>query len=324
MKYGLLGVALLAVTGVAQAENYRIVQSPSQKLDVWIDNVNGSRTESWCRREVSLRIVASGSANVAVLDAFLPRVGALMAHQCSRLHQLNWSLVDGENRPIAQGRAAKNKKWAPAMTPTPAQSAAPAWLPPTGKAEALSPAADRTPWQEFTLLGGCRLRTFWQNNAHAPALFIPAGEADNCEKDGWLSGRTAMTQSVNGEETQRDVTFVHGFPVVGLNAAADPKALFITAVNNERMVIGNESAQQSWMILPYVAGLNGWQMTGTLAIEISRELINDPARLQARVDAVRRVWTPWLTPDVRLNVVLIDGLHPLQRDPAASAWRAAN
>lgn len=329
MKHWILGAAILAATGVAQAENYRIVQSPAQKLDVWIDNIKGNTAQSWCANEVALRIVANGNKNVKVLDNFLPRVGALMGHQCSRLQQLNWTLVDGNNGRIAEGSAAKNKKWAVKVTPatvaaTAEKPAAPAWLPPEEKAEKLSPVADRTPWQEFTLQGGCRLRTFWQDNATAPALFIPAVESGSCEKGGWLSGRTVITQSANGEEKQTTVTFVHGFPVLGLNAAADPNKLLITAVNNQRMVVSNENAQQSWMILPYVANQNGWQMTGTLAIEISRELANDSARLQARVDAARSVWAPWLAPDIKLKVVLVDGLHPLLRDPAASAWRAAN
>ncbi|CAD6081498.1 hypothetical protein [Escherichia coli] len=327
MKHWILGAAIFVATGVAQAENYRIVQSPSQKLDVWIDNIKGNTALSWCANEVALRIVANGNKNVKILDNFLPRVGTLMEHQCSRLQQLNWTLVDPNNGYIAQGSAGKNKKWAVKVAlaaPFAAEkkNVAPAWLPPKEKAEKLSPAADRTPWQEFTLQGGCRLRTFWQENA--AALFIPAVESGSCEKGGWLSGRTVITQSVNGKEKQSTVTFVHGFPVVGLNAAADPNKLLITAVNNQRMVVSNENAQQSWMILPYVAGQNGWQMTGTLAIEMSRELANDPSRLQARIEAARSVWTPWLEPDIKLNVVLIDGLHPLLRNPAAGAWRAAN
>lgn len=39
MKYGLLGLAALLLSTQAYAENYRIVQSPAQKLDVWIDDV---------------------------------------------------------------------------------------------------------------------------------------------------------------------------------------------------------------------------------------------------------------------------------------------
>lgn len=85
MKHWILGAALFVATGVAQAENYRIVQSPSQKLDVWIDNIKGNTAQSWCANEVALRIVANGNKNVKILDNFLPRVGALMEHQCSRL-----------------------------------------------------------------------------------------------------------------------------------------------------------------------------------------------------------------------------------------------
>lgn len=38
MKLWLSGLALLTVATTAQAENFRIVQSPAQKLDIWIDN----------------------------------------------------------------------------------------------------------------------------------------------------------------------------------------------------------------------------------------------------------------------------------------------
>ena len=46
MKYGLLGLAALLLSTHAYAENYRIVQSPAQKLDVWIDNVKTKRLSS--------------------------------------------------------------------------------------------------------------------------------------------------------------------------------------------------------------------------------------------------------------------------------------
>lgn len=328
MKLWLMGAALLAATGVAQAENYRIVQSPSQKLDVWIDNIKGNTPQNWCANDLALRIVANGKKNVKVLDSFMPRVGAVLEYQCSRLQQVNWTLVDASNNTLAHGTATKNKKWAVNVAADDAavattEPAAPALLPPSESADALSVAADRTPWQEFTLMDGCRLRTFWQDNAKAPSLFIPAGKSESCEKGGWLNGRYAVTQVSNGAEKENSVTFVHGFPVTGLNQNAEPNALLITAVNNQRMVLSNEKASQSWMILPYVASQNGWQMDGTLAIEISRELASDADRLKAHVDAIRKVWAPWLAPDIKLNVVLIDGLHPLLRNPAASAYRAA-
>lgn len=60
MKYGLLGLAALLLSTHAYAENYRIVQSPAQKLDVWIDDVKNNQLSSWCNSTINLRIVTLG------------------------------------------------------------------------------------------------------------------------------------------------------------------------------------------------------------------------------------------------------------------------
>lgn len=60
MKLWLSGLALLTVATTAQAENFRIVQSPAQKLDIWIDNIKDNTPQSWCKADVALRIVANG------------------------------------------------------------------------------------------------------------------------------------------------------------------------------------------------------------------------------------------------------------------------
>ena len=65
-------------------------------------------------------------------------------------------------------------------------------------------------------------------------------------------------------------------------------------------------------------------MDGTLAVEISREQAADPAQVQAKVEAARKAWAPWLPAQAHLSVVLIDGLLPRLSNPAARAWRAAN
>ena len=331
MKLRLTIMALLfTAAGAAQAGNFRIVQSPSQKLDVWIDNVKGNTAQDWCDSELSLRIVTGASKSPKVLNNFLPRVGALLEHQCTRLKQMNWSLVDSSSSQIAHGTAAKRDKWAvkvaadqPAAAAS--QAAAPVGLlAPETNIEARSPLADRTPWQEFTLMDGCRLRTFWQESGGAPALFIPAGSSGDCEKGGWLSGKTTLTRQLGGEDKHTGVTFVHGFPVTGLADTADANKLLITAVNNQRMVLGAESAGQSWMILPYDKAQSIWTMDGTLAVEISREQAADPALVQEKVEAARKAWAPWLPAQAHPDVVLIDGLLPRLSNPAARAWRAAN
>jgi hypothetical protein len=112
MKLWLSGLALLAVTSTAQAENFRIVQSPAQKLDIWIDNIKDNTPQSWCKPEVALRIVANGKKDVSVLENFVPRLGSLLEHQCSKVNKLSWTLNDPAGTTLAQGTAGKAQDWA--------------------------------------------------------------------------------------------------------------------------------------------------------------------------------------------------------------------
>ena len=298
MKVWLSGLALLLASSSVWAGNYRIEQSPSQKLDVWIDNISDNTPQSWCNADLPLRIVANGEKDPSILNTFMPRLGALLESQCAKLQLVNWRLDDPQGSVLANG---------PALNANASE-----------RAQDLSPLADRTPWLEFTLKDGCHLRTFWQGDANTSALFIPNGK---CEKGGWLNGRSEMVQSgVNGDKRLM-MTFVHGFPVSGLSSTVNADTLLITSVNNERMVVSNEQAPQSWMILPYSQEINGWKSNGTVAVEVSRELALDEARLQTRLNAVRKVWSEWLEPGTPLTLLLIDNLHPQLRDPAAGSWR---
>lgn len=328
MKLWLSGLALLAVASTAQAENFRIVQSPAQKLDIWIDNIKDNTPQSWCKSEIALRIVANGNKDVSVLENFVPRLGSLLEHQCSKVNKLSWALNDPAGTTLAQGTADKAQEWklvvkqqqtAPAATQTSG-----ALLPPDQNAETNTVAADRTPWQEFTLQDGCHLRTFWEGGSSAPALFIPDSDTTRCGNGSWLSGHTVISQARSGGQKEIAVTYIHGFPVMGLNQSVDPEHALITSVNKERMVFSTPNSDQSWMILPYDSALNGWKSNGTVAVEISRETASDDAKLQARIAAVKKVWSAWVTPGTTLNIVLIDTLRPQLRDPAVGAWRAAN
>ncbi|MCM7449306.1 MULTISPECIES: hypothetical protein [Enterobacter cloacae complex] len=328
MKLWLSGLALLAVASTAQAENFRIVQSPAQKLDIWIDNIKDNTPQSWCKSEIALRIVANGNKDVSVLENFVPRLGSLLEHQCSKVNKLSWALNDPAGTTLAQGTADKAQEWklvvkqqqtAPAATQTSG-----ALLPSDQNSEINTVAADRTPWQEFTLQDGCHLRTFWEGGSSAPALFIPDSDTTRCGNGSWLSGHTVISQTRSGGQKEIAVTYIHGFPVMGLNQSVDPEHALITSVNKERMVFSTPNSDQSWMILPYDSALNGWKSNGTVAVEISRETASDDAKLQARIAAVKKVWSAWVTPGTTLNIVLIDTLRPQLRDPAVGAWRAAN
>ena len=328
MKLWLSGLALLAATSTAQAENFRIVQSPAQKLDIWIDNIKDNTPQSWCKSEIALRIVANGNKDVSVLENFVPRLGSLLEHQCSKVNKLSWALNDPAGTTLAQGTADKAQEWKLVVkqqqtAPTATQTSG-ALLPPDQNAETNTVAADRTPWQEFTLQDGCHLRTFWEGGSSAPALFIPDSDTTRCGNGSWLSGHTVISQTRSGGQKEIAVTYIHGFPVMGLNQSVDPEHALITSVNKERMVFSTPNSDQSWMILPYDSALNGWKSNGTVAVEISRETASDDAKLQARIAAVKKVWSAWVTPGTTLNIVLIDTLRPQLRDPAVGAWRAAN
>lgn len=314
MKLWLSGVALLLASTTVLAGNYRIVQSPSQKLDVWIDNIKNNSPQSWCDADLPLRIVANGDKTPSVLNTFMPRLGTLLESQCDKIERVNWRMEDDQGTTLAYGTATRSGDWAVTIAPVVAGVANTA-----ERAEEMSPPADRTPWQEFTLQDGCHLRTFWQGDATASALFIPDGK---CEKGGWLNGRSEIVQSGKNGETRLEMTFVHGFPVSGLNASANADGLLITGLNNERMVVSTEHAPQSWMILPYKPELNGWQASGTIAVEVPREMALDEPRLQTRLNEVRKVWAGWLEPDTTITLLLIDSLRPQLRDPAVGAWRA--
>ncbi|STB68445.1 Uncharacterised protein [Citrobacter freundii] len=321
MKHWLMGVVIIAVSGIVQSENHRIEQLSSQRQCIWGDIFKGNDVQSFETRGVPPGFIKNDNNNVKVQGNILLRTTPLRGYRSPILCSLNNACERG----ITRCSGGKNKKWKVKAVPVEVleKLMTPECFPLEKEDHEISPVADRMPWQAFTLQGGCSLRTFWQDNIITPDLFIPVIDSGCCEKGGWLSGRTVITQSENGKEKKSTVAFIHGFLVVGLNETADLNKLLIISVNNERMVLGNERDRRSWMILPYVPDQNGWQITGTLAIEISREVADDPVNLQAKVDAARGVWTPWLPPDVKLNIVLIDRLQLLLRNPAASTWHPA-
>ncbi|QHM73905.1 hypothetical protein [Mixta intestinalis] len=310
MKYWLTGVLTLLMASSTWAQNYNIASSRTKNLDVWIDNVRGQDAQDWCARQVPLRIVLKGDKSPTVLNDFLPKVGALMVRDCSKLKTLNWQTEDALGRKLATGTAEKASGWRVKVV---AET-------PVIRPEALSPLADTTPWLQFSLLDGCYFRTWWREEDRTAALFIPETEELTCNADGWLSGQSQLVRLEHGEEKQQPVTFLDGFPVIGLVANSDKHALQITTVNNERMVLADERSPQSWMILPWSSSLNSWQATGAVAVQISPEEENDESALKARLSEVRKVWIGYLS-DAPLTLLLVDELHPQLKDPAAGAWR---
>ena len=323
MKYGLLGLAALLLSTHAYAENYRIVQSPAQKLDVWIDDVKNNQLSSWCDSTINLRIVTQGEKNAEALKDFLPRVAGLMATQCKPLQQLHWQLTDSQGSEIATGSAAKAQQWKTVVTP-PAPPSQPTAVATASDTLLHAAQADTSPWLQFSLLDGCHFRTWWQPAAQSSALFVPAKQGLVCGQDGWLSGHSSLTQIGKGVNTAIDITFLQGFPVAGLSNKSSNSELHITTVNSERMVLSNEKSPDSWLVLPFSNRFNGWQATRQVVVQMPASEAADQSALQARLQEVRKVWSPWIENAGSLSVLLVEQLHPELKDPAAAVYRTLN
>jgi len=326
MKYGLLGLAALVLSTQAYAENYRIVQSPAQKLDVWIDDVKNNQLSSWCNSTINLRIVTMGEKNPTVLKEFLPRVAGLMATQCKPLQQLHWQLTDPEGSEIATGSAARAQQWKTVVTPAAPQQQQQHPTTAAVPVDALRNAAqaDTSPWLQFSLLDGCHFRTWWQHPAQGSALFVPAKQGLVCGSDGWLSGQSRLTQQGNGASAAIGVTFLQGFPVTGLSNQSSTAELHITTVNSERMVLSNEKSPDSWLVLPFSNRFNGWQAVRQVVVQMPASEAADESAVQARLQEVRKVWSPWVSGDGTLSVQLVEKLHPELKNPAAAVYRTLN
>jgi len=184
--------------------------------------------------------------------------------------------------------------------------------------------ADTSPWLQFSLLDGCHFRTWWQHPAQGSALFVPAKQGLVCGSDGWLSGQSRLTQQGNGASAAIGVTFLQGFPVTGLSNQSSTAELHITTVNSERMVLSNEKSPDSWLVLPFSNRFNGWQAVRQVVVQMPASEAADESAVQARLQEVRKVWSPWVSGDGTLSVQLVEKLHPELKNPAAAVYRTLN
>lgn len=326
MKYWLSGALSLLIASSAWGQDYLVVSSPSQKLDIWIDNVKSTKSTDWCSRELSLRIVTKGSNDPQVLKEFLPRVASVLQRQCAKMAVIHWQMNDASGTSLAHGSAAKAQSWAVTVEPEmPAVAAAePVAEAAAVSAEDLSPPADTTPWVQFSLMDGCHFRTWFRGDSQTSALFVSAKGGVSCGSDGWLSGESEITRMGKGSSKSLRMTFLQGFPVSGLNRKALSGDVQITTVNNERMVLSDEKSPQSWMVVPFDPALNGWKTDGTLVVQIAENQAQDASEVRARLNEVRKVWAPYLADKSSLTIRLVEELHPQLKDPAAGSFRTIN
>jgi len=317
MKVWLPGLAALLLALNAQADDYRVVYSPSLSLEVYIDNVASNSPNDWCKETLPLRIVSGKSTDSSILISFLPRVGTLLANQCGTLDEIPWQMTNKEGSVLANGSAAKLQNWRPivindATASASADNAAPLDL---------SRPADSTPLQHFSLPAGCHFRTWWDDNS-GDGLFIPDNPQQHCSTDGWLEGPSDMTLMNGGKTRSLAVNFYQGYPIADLNISGPP--LEVVAVNNQRMIVTRPDADGSWLILPFDPQQHLWRFTGNLLVKMDKTAGQDSDAVKKRVETLRGVWSPQFMPQQKVTVLLIDTLHADLVDPAIGAWRNIN
>ncbi|MEZ3498728.1 hypothetical protein [Pantoea sp. KPR_PJ] len=317
MKLWLSGIATLLIAFGAQAEDYRVVYSPSLALEVFIDNVKSKAPDDWCKETLPLRIVSGKSTDSAVLTTFLPRVGTLLANQCGTLDVLPWQMTSKEGSVLASGSATKLQNWRPIVMADATASASAANAAPLDLSRPVSTA----PLQHFDLPGGCRFRTAW--DAEGPSLFIPDGAKAQCPHDGWLEGKSQLALANKGTTTPLTVSFLQGYPVANLTTAGAP--LEAISVSKERMILARTDAAESWLVLPFDETSHVWRFNGALLVKMDKNKAQqDPDAVKSRVETLRGLWGPQFMPQQKVNVLLIDTLHADLVDPAIGAWRNIN
>lgn len=317
MKLWLSGIATLLIAFSAQAEDYRVVYSPSLALEVFIDGVKSKAPDDWCKESLPLRIVSGKSTDSAVLTTFLPRVGTLLANQCGTLDELPWQMTNKEGGVLASGSASKLQNWRPIVMADATASASAANAAPLD----LSRPANSAPLQHFDLPGGCRFRTSW--DADGQSLFIPDVAQAQCPHDGWLEGKSALILASKGKNTPLPVTFYQGYPIANLQLSGN--SLQVVAANKERMIVTRADAADSWLVLPFDEASHVWRFNGALLVKMDKNTAQqDPDAVKSRVETLRGLWGPQFMPQQKVNVLLIDTLHADLVDPAIGAWRNIN
>lgn len=324
MKYWMPGFIALMAIPAAQAANYRLVYSPSQKLEVFIDDVKNSQPASWCGKTIPLRIVSAQSKDPAVLDDFLPRVGNLLAKQCAKASQLPWTLTDKRGEKLASGEASKARGWKPVHKQQAIEPVEPPAPVIPAAVAVTSPQADSAPVPKFDLPQGCHFRTYWSEEANGSALFIPSGDALRCGDDGWLNGSSSVTLQQDGKTASPALSFYQGYPLVKINVGEHP--LNVISANVQRLVLGaNPQAPGSFALLPFAPQLHAWSFNGEVIVEMPREEAADTAKVKQRIEQAQRAWQPLLaSPATPLNFKLVEKLADDRLDPASGSYLSVN
>jgi len=344
MKVWIWPLCLLGLSSAAWGQDYRIAWSPGTKQAAYLDDVKSPLASSWCAPALPLRVVSQKKFDAAALEDFLPAVGELMHKECRRLITLHWQAVDAKGQLQQKGTALSKNGWkvvadqaktpalapenaapTPAVLPSP-QAADTTPLSKNGwqvvadqeKTTALAPenaapapaalpspeTADTTPVSVFDTPDACHFRTYWGNASSAQ--FFPSGQKTlHCDAQKWLNGSAEA------------LLYVSGYPLLDLPADAQQKMMSVVSANNQRLILANAAASNSWLILPFDSAVRAWRFKGKMAI-LGQAGTDSPS-----LKTLSQQWGLTGT-SIPLNAVTVEKLHPEWRNPAADTLAKAD
>lgn len=316
MKYWIPGIIALMMMPAVHAENYRLVHSPTLKLEVFIDDVNNSKPESWCANSIPLRITSAQSTDTQILSDFLPRVGNLLEKQCPKVAELPWILADKQGNKIASGNARKNQKWKLVVQPPEATKSSGSTVP--AAVAVTSPLATTGKIASFALPQGCQFRTYWNDLARDSTIFIPSSDAFHCDTDGLLNGPGTLILPLDGAKQTYNVVFYQGYPL--LNITASDRPVRVVSVNAQRLILGDTDY---FLVLPFDPQLHAWAFQGEVIIEMAREQAADQVEVGQKVTLVHSTWRPLVTkPGMPFTFRLVETLAVERVDPGSGSYLA--
>jgi hypothetical protein len=314
MKYWIPGIIALMMIPAVHAENYRLVHAPTLKLEVFIDDVNNSKPESWCANRIPLRITSAQSNDAQVLSDFLPRVGSLLEKECPKVAELPWILADKQGNKIASGTARKNQMWQPVVQPSEANQSSGNTVP-TAVA-VTSPLATPDKIASFALPQGCQFRTYWNDLTNDSTIFIPSSNALLCDADGLLNGHGTISIPLDGASQTHKVLFYQGYPL--LNITTGDRPLRVVSANAQRLILGDSDY---FLVLPFDPQLHAWEFQGEVIIEMAREQAADQVEVGQKVMLVHRTWRPLVTKSgMPFTFRLVETLAVERVDPGSGSY----
>ncbi|MEX0631827.1 type VI secretion system-associated protein [Serratia ureilytica] len=235
---------------------------PSQKLEVFIDDVKNSNPASWCGKSIPLRIVSAQSQDPAVLNDFC-RASAICWKSSARKPATCPDDLDKRGGELASGEAASARGWKPVVKQeavesagNPAAAGDPRWrcrdLPACGHraGSAFQPA-------------GCHFRTFRRDEANGGAVHsrratLRCGETAGCRRGAVTTGRPSLSLTL---------WFLQGHSLAQINGG--DRALTVVSANAQRLVLRQPAGAGSFLLLSWNRSCTRGRSTASLKCRAS-------------------------------------------------------